>query len=748
MPSTIEEAPIAARAARLKELAGDGEVEWIVIVDADAVLAADAFGALRRAAGAQTAMVGGRALVGAAQRLGAMFGPARSGPNPFDLVALIGPQSDRHLTELVRGPIDVPQRGAFVVSAAFVRSLADVALDAITLHLDLAVHARRAGLEVICEPSLVFNAEDDPLELRRALGNLRRFTGLGSWQPQGLHRDPARLRSAFITREVRVGGSVRGYHRRPYPPVDVFIVAADEIGRAGAQREGAGLATGTVTTCAPADGDVLRRVLTRTSDRYLLVADAGALPNRAALETLVERVERSAHVAVALERAEPPYGAALLHCGRIVNAAAFAGATVQDVLLGMIEQLPEQRLFAATPAGEIVPARLPPLAGMQHLDAVFVAAAKPTVTHQTLQALMAESVKGTLTVVYPAGASTTERVFAVHSGLRLLSDDSDPQLAIGLNRALGACTSDAIAIVRDDAQLPRGCLERLKDAFRRIPRLGVAVPRVGGADRPESLPDLGYRSSAEMQALYDRRAEAFAREANLRDFATAPVMVVSREALEVVGGFDELFGFSRPGVEDFTRRIRAANFLVACCEDAYVHLFPKLDAASFIGNLDDAPFLRDAYEKRWSNAQGFDPQTDRVPLRADATPRVPARAGRGVRILLLLRDQDEWLQARPLVIELATAFRVGDPVEVAIGLDGTLDVQTALSALREVLLASTVAMDETLTISIEVVSDVTVWRDAGENNVRIAGQEREELVELPIIDGAGAVRALFSVPTA
>jgi len=44
--------------------------------------------------------------------------------------------------------------------------------------------------------------------------------------------------------------------------------------------------------------------------------------------------------------------------------------------------------------------------------------------------------------------------------------------------------------------------------------------------------------------------------------------VVSREALEVVGGFDEMFGFSRYGVEDFARRVRAANFLIACCEDA------------------------------------------------------------------------------------------------------------------------------------------------------------------------------------
>jgi len=124
----------------------------------------------RRSAGPRTAIVGGRALVGAAQRLGAMFGPARSGPNPFDLVPLIGPQSDRNFTDLARGPVDVPQRGAYIVAASFLRSLAGTALDPVLLHLDLAVQARMSAWDVACEPSLTFNADEDSLELRRALG--------------------------------------------------------------------------------------------------------------------------------------------------------------------------------------------------------------------------------------------------------------------------------------------------------------------------------------------------------------------------------------------------------------------------------------------------------------------------------------------------------------------------------------------------------------------------------------------------
>jgi len=119
-----------------------------------------------------------------------MFGPARSGPNPFELVPLFALQTDRNFTDLVRGPVDVPQRGAILISAQFCRSLGDLELDPVLLYLDLAVYARRAGYEVVCEPALSFAADDDPLDVRRALGDLRRYAGIGSWNPQELHRDP------------------------------------------------------------------------------------------------------------------------------------------------------------------------------------------------------------------------------------------------------------------------------------------------------------------------------------------------------------------------------------------------------------------------------------------------------------------------------------------------------------------------------------------------------------------------------
>jgi hypothetical protein len=75
-------------------------------------------------------------------------------------------------------------------------------------------------------------------------------------------------------------------------------------------------------------------------------------------------------------------------------------------------------------------------------------------------------------------------------------------------------------------------------------------------------------------------------------------------------------------------------------------------------------------------------------------------------------------------------------------------LQTALAELREVLIASAVPMEETLNVNIDFVPDIEVWRDAGENNLRVPGIEREALAEVPAAAGVAAVRAAIVEPQA
>jgi hypothetical protein len=350
--------------------------------------------------------------------------------------------------------------------------------------------------------------------------------------------------------------------------------------------------------------------------------------------------------------------------------------------------------------------------------------------------------------VYPAGSATIEKLLAPLESLRPAPDAVDPILAVGLNEQLARVRADAVLIVRDDAQLTLGAVARLRDAFRRMPRLGAAVPRVGGDDRPEGVPGLAYRNVMEMQAYADRRGEMFARETQLTDCATTPVVMISREALACVGGFDETYGFSRLGMEDFTRRLQSANFLVARCDDAYVHLFPSEQTQSLFAAIDASPRLRERFEERWSTTRGFDPERDRVALRERRESAGRGAGDDALRVLVPIADEDEWNDARPIVTAIASAFRADDPLEIAIGLDGSFALGRAVSDIREILAATGVPLEQTLNVHVDVVGDRAGWRGAGSHQVRVTGSARPELADVPSVADVAAVRAHLNVAPA
>lgn len=735
-PGQIVRVATSERHRALREAAGDHAVAWIIVVDEDVIPVPDAFGALRRAFADKPALVGGRAIVENEQRFGAMFGPPRWGPSPYELEPFVAPGSAQEVAELVRGPIDVPQRGLIVIDADFLRGI-DAELDPALLHFQLAVRARASGRVVFCEPRMTFSAAADPPEARRRLPAVMRASGDADWDPERLYRDPLNSRRKFIRREIRVSGNIRGYERRPYPRTTVLFAG----GRGSPAKPE--YATAGVIRCDTTAGGVLRELLAHTGERYLLVV-LGAAPTAAEFATLVERLERSSRIALALDRERPPYQFALFHLGRVADAASFGGSSVAEVVAAAVDDLPVRRLFAAAPAGIIMPTPLPPIAGPRTVDVVILASGRPELTKQSIDGLLQSPVDGTLTTVFLAGATTTERTVSVWPEMRRIEDRSDPLLASGLNRALAESSADAVFIVRDDVMVPVGTIDRLRSAFARLPGLAVAGPRMGAEDRPEGLVDVAYRDLTEMRMHAARRAVLFARETPLVDLASVPALLVSRRAFDLVGGFDPTFGFSRYGIEDFVRRVRSANLGVARCDDAYVHLFRPEDSQSFVGALDTSPALRGIYERRWSGRDGFEPKRDFVSL-TSAEP-VAARPP-DLSIVVPIADRAEWERALPALAGFVAEFRAGDPIELVIGLDGSFEMQTAVGALRELLTEASLPMEETLNVRVEKVTDVAVWRESVPSALRLAGAGREALETLPVVADAAAARTLLAAQT-
>jgi len=740
-PARIVRAPTAERWRSARTAAADESVDWIVFIDDDVVPVADAFGALTRTLAQGPAVVGGRALVNGEQRFGMMFGPPRWGPDPVELSVISAPEALKTVVDAMRGPMDVAARGLLVVAAPFVRGLDD-GVDPWALNLDLGLRARRAGNATLCEPRMTFAATLDPPEAQRSLPRLLR-NAAAAWPDGQLHRDPPGPRERLIGREVRIAGNIRGYERRPYPPVTLLIVGKARPTVASALRQACGAAD--VAVCEPHDGAQLRRRLAVTSDRYLVVVSAEARFARGDFVALVERLEQSGRHALAVGAAGAPFGPAIFHLGRIVGVESYAGSTVADVIAEAVQRLPEQRLFAAGPQGTIVPSSLPAVEAPATLAFVMLACSLPNATRQTFEALSQAIGTNRAVALIAAGAATSRRILSAWPETTIVEDDVDPSLGVGLNRVLASIEADLVLIVRDDVQIPKGSVLRLREVFGRIPGLGAAVPRLNAPELAEALVGITYRDLTDMEGFSERRAVQYARESQLVEYATAPVLMLSRRALERVGGFDPALGFTRFGIVDFTKRMTLANLPLARCDDAFAHLFEHAVSDSLLASSDTAPALAAIFERRWKDRTAFDPERDRVPLQAAAAAPAPAPASerRVLTVLVPIADEAEWGTVRATVAAIATSFTLDDAVEIAIGLDGSFDVHRAARAIHEILAGATVPLERTLNVRIEPVTDLAAWRDTAAAPLRLSETTRAPLAELRAVDGVLAVRALI-----
>ncbi len=484
----------------------------------------------------------------------------------------------------------------------------------------------------------------------------------------------------------------------------------------------------------------LRAEMRVRGDRYVLVASAERLPSRDAFDALVSAVESAPFVAMAAPGAAALDGSCvLLSLARFPQHVEAAGASLCDAIEALATSAVALRRAVRAP-GYVPPDAAPP--AMRRASIVFLAASLPEIMRITLDAVVPAARAGDeIVAVCAANAETTRRILAVYPQLHVATDESDPLLGDAANRAIAASAHELIVLLADDVLLPAGALDRVRDAFARVPSLGAAFPAVAGAHGGEGVHDVTYADLTQLRALAERRASVLSGRLEPIDVAVTPAVAVAREAFEAVGGIDPAFGPTRQGIADLVLRLRAAGYGVVRCDDALAHRFdPALSrnpaAAAGAHQTVVAP---DAA----AIARGFDPAR-RVPfVRLHAVPRSLAQAQRGPgashAIAVPVADAAELERAARFLAAAAHAFDAAAPVRLHVLLDGDVAPADAVARIRPALAASGKPMDETVSVRVERAADLAMWRASLDDGVRVvvaAGHERDALAGLTAVPAA------------
>lgn len=158
--------------------------------------------------------------------------------------------------------------------------------------------------------------------------------------------------------------------------------------------------------------------------------------------------------------------------------------------------------------------------------------------------------------------------------VRLIQSDENLGFALGNNRGLLEARGNYIVFLNNDVVVTEGWLARLIACAESNPRVGIVGPRSNYVAGYQLVRDVPYGEDMERMQEFAREW-SHSHEGQWEDTARVIgfCMLVKREVIEAIGGFDPIFGLGNFEDDDFCIRAQIAGFKIKIAHDVFVHHF-------------------------------------------------------------------------------------------------------------------------------------------------------------------------------
>ncbi|MBC7339106.1 MAG: glycosyltransferase [Firmicutes bacterium] len=284
-----------------------------------------------------------------------------------------------------------------------------------------------------------------------------------------------------------------------------------------------------------------------------------------------------------------------------------------------------------------------------------------------------------------------------YPNVRVIRNEVNTGFAYACNQGIDAAGGSQIVVMNNDVVVPPGWLSPMLRALR-APGVGIVGPRTNQVSGSQQVPVPYAGDLAAMEAYASKRAHENKFKGFFSPRAVAFCMLIKREVVDRVGGFDFSFGMGNFEDDDFCIRAQLAGFRIWIADDAFVY---HLGSRTFLAqSIDYAALMRknlEIFRAKWflrdeGNTDGipygslltraFDPEYHRCPLTPQevASRAVSALevAGAGRFNFLLAPDwkdpRDRWLEA---IAEFVAAFPPEPDVALLVRIDPLVEADVA-----------------------------------------------------------------------
>jgi GT2 family glycosyltransferase len=323
---------------------------------------------------------------------------------------------------------------------------------------------------------------------------------------------------------------------------------------------------------------------------------------------------------------------------------------------------------------------------------IVVSGGDPQLTRRCLAAIRRYTDAPFEVVVVENGAHDGGSPTEAAGDVTAIRNPANEGFAFAVNQGLDCARGRLLAILHDDVLVGSGWMRRARAALAADPAIGMVGPASNECAGAQRMRMVSYGGADDAAAFTELWAAEHQGELAIVPRLAGMCLILRREVMMRIGGFDTLFGWGKGADEDFSVRAVRAGWKLAIALDVFVHhqggaAFRRLGRdprrvaeegwRTFCSKWDHAASANTAGDFARLGAAPFDLARDRVPLRYTHIfcPEAPPQAlacRQPIRFLCVADDLDRPAQDagwRAVVRRFVETFTVRDPVALVVRIE-------------------------------------------------------------------------------